>query len=241
MAVRLKTKGPHGLGQPIRLVVEAKNFGERTVSFDSQGLSHRPFEMKCPDGRPVECVDYNAHRGQTFQHDLSLEPGAAFELTAVDVTRSFAVFEAGLYTVKFDGLWSPPGTPAVVPESAPLRVEIGPGELRLRDRILRRLFPILPEGWRLWDAGGAGAVSIVFYRNDLDRHGRWAGLRLESHGRVAGSRSLGLSPFGEIGLSSIYVRHMGAWDAEDERLESTLTESVLPGFEEKIRKALEIR
>lgn len=255
MAVRLTTKGPHWLGQPIRFVVEAKNVGERTVSFDVQGLSHMPFQMKGPDGRPVDCVDYHAHHGQTFQHFLSLEPGAAFELTAVDATHSFAIFKAGAYTVTFTGLerWGigpevfPPGASkgsvvCGVPESAPLRVEIGPGDLRARDQILRRIFPILPEGWTLWDAGAEGAVAIIFHRPDLDRNGRWAGLRLESHGATrAESRSLGTSPFGEIWLSSAFVRRKAERDAEDERLESVLAETVVPALEEKVRRALEIR
>jgi len=255
LAVRLLAQGPHPLGQPIVVALEVRNFGERAVYFDRQGLGHLPYELVGPGGRKLPCVGRSAYRGQTMNDYLTLEPGAERELERVDLAQLFAVLEPGRYAVRFTGLgkWgrdagNVPGgvsrgsVETGVPESPPLAIDLGQGTLGLRDRLLQRLLPLRREGWVLYADGGPPGAVLAFHRSDLDREGRTATIRVGCESTPdEGSRALGACPWGKVWLGRVFVRRMDRRNPEDERWEDELSKSVLPGLEADLRKALEIR
>lgn len=255
LAVRLVAKGPYTLGNPVPVVLEAKNLGDRTVCFDVQGLGHLPFQLATSTGKPVPAVAYSAHRGQTWQSIVSLAPGASMELNTIDLAGVFSLVEGGVHALRFTGLWrwslgdeenvpdeAPPGSIlTAVPESAPLRIEIGPGKIRPRDELMRRLFPVLPEGWRLYDGGGETAIGATLYRSNLDRFGRWAYVTVLCGKAPKEAQLLRKSPFGDAWITPVLVARMDARNAEDERFENEIAQTVIPELETRIRQALEIR
>jgi hypothetical protein len=255
LAVRLVAKGPYTLGKSVPVALEAKNMGDRTVCFDVQGLGHIPFLLSSAAGKPVPDVDPASHRGQTWQKILSLPPGASMELDTIDLADAFSLAEGGVYALRFTGLWRrslgdeeivPDEAPAgsllsAVPESAPLRIEIAPGKIRPRDELMHRLFPILPEHWRLYDGSGETAIGATLYRPNLDRFGRWAYVTVLCGKAPREARSLGKSPFGDAWITPVLVARMDVRNAEDERFEKEIAQEVLPGLETKIRQVLDIR
>lgn len=255
LAVRLLAQGPHALGGPIVVALEVRNFGDRAVYFDAQGLGHLPYELVGPGGRLVPCVGRSAYRGQTMNDYLTLEPGAERELERVDLGRLFAVLQPGRYAARFLGLgrWGreagnlPGGVPhgsveTGVPESAPLGIEVGTGTLGLRDWLFQRLLPIQPKGWVLYDDGGPPGAVLAFHRSNLDREGRTATVRVGCESTPdEGSRPLGVCPWGKVWLGRVFVGRMDRRNSEDERWEDELAKSFLPGLDGDLRKALEIQ
>lgn len=253
LAVRLLAKNAPVLGKPILVTLEARNFGDRTVAFDAQGLGFVPFRLRGPGDREMPLVDRSGHRGQTMQHYIFLEPDDSRTLDQVDLTHSFAIFGPGEYRVQFTGLWkwdmepdelpagAPPGSVvAAVPESAPLRMDILPGVVSLRDRMIERLLPALPKKWVLYDEGGERGSILEFRGPDLDRFGRAATIRVGFGTATMENRALGRSSLGDLWIGPVHVSRMNPRDAEDERWEKDLSQTFVPGLEEEIKKAFGI-
>jgi hypothetical protein len=251
LGVRLVAKGPFVLGRPMLVTVEAMNFGERAVCFDAQGVGHRPWEVRRADNSPAPFVGSTAGGVGTFQAIVDLEPGASCELTTVDLAYEFAILDPGELTAQFFGLWkwgggegwAHPGAEGSlltgVPESARLRLRIEAGELRPRDRMLRRLLPIVPEGWILHDSREVGGEALDFRRRE------GAGKKSTAFTLICGEgnagRLLGRSPFGPIRITDPVAGPPGDRDPTDDAVEASLRRDFLPGLEAAIRKALELR
>jgi len=256
LAVRAVAAGSLSLGGALPVVVEIRNFGTRAVSFDTQGILHQPYGVRKADGSPAYFVCPTAGGLGTVQSVVSLEPGASSELARVDVAAVFAILEPGEYSFVFEGLrgdepsGGAAGAPvqgsegvalAPVPKSAPLRLSVGPGALGARDRVIRKLLPVLPEGWRLYDStDDAGGVRIAILRERVPGSSLRASFEISS-ARTAGWRVLGVGPEGMFWVSDLGLTGEADRGPSDGAVEAELRKSLMPGFEASILKALQAR
>lgn len=262
--MRAVATGPFILGKPVPILVEATNQGDQTVCFDAQEIGHDPFEIRKADGTKVRYVDPTAGGVGTFQHIVALEPGRTRDLVTVDLAEKYAIFEPGEYIFRFTGCgkWdmgpdtrpndAPPGSLVVgVPESPPLRFQIGEGTLGLRDRLIRQLLPILPEGWILHEGsrfkGGDRSrdVHLVFHQwtvRGSSLHAAFSIYCVLTPGMdIKDTRRLGKSAWGEVWIGALSLQGKSNRKASDDAIETQLRDKFIPGMEQQLVKVLDLR
>jgi hypothetical protein len=251
LAVRAVAEGPHVMGAPVVVRVEAKNLGDRAVVFDAQGLIHQPYELVTTGRRVPSMFDFI---GGTSQSMSVVEPGRTKELAVVDLAHHYALLQAGDYTFRFrglgtSGLWTepppgegPPGSiMAGIPESPPLRIRLAAGPLRPRDLLVSKLLPRLPENWKLQDQGAETGLHLVL-RNEVLCSGGIADVPLLCGGKdLPGFRRLGTSAWGEVRLGAAGIWGKGLQRPEAAAAEERFRTTIIPDLERRIRAALEIQ
>jgi hypothetical protein len=243
LAVRLHAREPFALGKPMVVNVEVRNFGPRPVQF----LGGGGFEVLDPDGAHPSCLAYPASTFRTF---VRMEPGASADSDGPDLAYEYSILEAGAYTVRYVGTPTPDWLPdlprdpeeaplVALPESPPLRVRVGPGELAPRERLFLRLRSTVPEGWVLHEAYHADGLGLSFRR--------WKVPGSEQHavvsvflGRADGTRPLGRGPLGEFRITDLVLTSKSERKPTDDAVEAALRRDCMPGLEAAIRRALEI-
>lgn len=253
LAVRAVAKGPYQIGRPVLLRVEAKNFGERPVCFDTQELLYAPYGVKMADGMPAVYVMNQG--GQSFQSFKVLEPRQEMVLHEYDLTRCYAFLAPGDYVADFGGLYAwglgpeapegvgPPGTVlSGVPASPPLRLKIGPGPVRRRDQIVAKLQPELPKGWQLMWTGSEENLGFRVRRREVRPYlDVWVDFSVGERALDASFRRLGRSAWGEVGLGPFTAGAFRPREPGDAVAEEELRPLHLPDLERRLVEALDIR
>jgi len=126
------------LGEPMLFRLEMRNVGDVPIAFyRCEVMVDDPLIVTGPNGQTLQYVDTWYQRA--MRSDAIL-PGETIVLVdGYDVTSQYRILKPGVYTFQF--------------KSGPRRsnvctVEIKPGPVPERERIVEKLLPVLPAGWR---------------------------------------------------------------------------------------------
>lgn len=157
LRMKLTTLDPQPkVGDPLRLKLEIKNFGDTPQSFDPQNYApFRVLRVNHLDGTRDQFIGLTP---QTAGGPVELKPGATHVLwESVDASELYLLDE-GSYRIQ---VVAPQRFADSLPESNSIQVELGAGEQRPLKRLVRELAKDLPEHWRAHQVYDALALSFT--------------------------------------------------------------------------------
>lgn len=228
---RLKTKliplnKKYGIGQPMRFRLEMINITSSPVEYmvPSSITINDPMIVKGPKDKLVPYIGRSYGAGEI--HAFINNRQTISLVDDFDISSLYHIVEPGRYTIQFKGLISSMKIPSNI-----LQIDIEPGELSPGNKVVEKLFSVLPNGWKLRKGDvkqfvpSSGIVTdyhIVIHYKNADIHISVLSKPEEGSFRFIGER-LGQSRWGPV-----YVQARNA-------------DPFWPNFKEAIIQALDIQ
>lgn len=143
------------LGHPMLVTLDLRNEGARPFLYEAREMGRGSFDILGPDGREVPYIGWEESRPGEEQ---ALDPRRSTHLLlGFDLSTEYLIDRPGRYRLRFSGrelrFWKPeedgPGLYPIRLVSDWMEFTVREGAAPPAVELVRRLQPILPEGWRV--------------------------------------------------------------------------------------------